>query len=121
MEIILKENVANVGFKDELVTVKAGFGRNFLIPSGKAILATESAKKVLAENLKQKAFKEKSIIDDTNKLATKISKLDIKLSVKVGPDGKLFGSISNTDIAKALIDKKIDLFSSKVNQNLNGI
>ena len=66
MEIILKENVANVGFKDELVTVKAGFGRNFLIPSGKAILATESAKKVLAENLKQKAFKEKSIIDETN-------------------------------------------------------
>jgi len=109
MEIILKENVANVGFKDELVTVKAGFGRNFLIPSGKAILATESAKKVLAENLKQKAFKEKSIIDKTNKIASKISKLDIKLSVKVGPDGKLFGSISNADIAKALIDKKIEV------------
>ena len=109
MEIILKENVANVGFKDELVTVKAGFGRNFLIPSGKAILATESAKKVLAENLKQKAFKEKSIIDETNTIASKISKLDIKLSVKVGPDGKLFGSISNADIAKALIDKKIEV------------
>ena len=56
MEIILKENVANVGFKDELVTVKAGFGRNFLIPSGKAILATESAKKVLAENLKPVSY-----------------------------------------------------------------
>ena len=56
MEIILKENVANVGFKDELVSVKAGYGRNFLIPTGKAVLATESAKKVLAENLKQKAF-----------------------------------------------------------------
>ena len=109
MEIILKENVANVGFKDELVKVKAGFGRNFLIPSGKAILATESAKRVLAENLKQKAFKEKSIIDETNKTASKISKLDIKLSVKVGPDGKLFGSISNADIAKALIDKKIEV------------
>ena len=63
MEIILKENVANVGFKDEVVTVKSGYGRNFLIPTGKAVLATESAKKVLAENLKQKAFKEKSIID----------------------------------------------------------
>ena len=59
MEIILKENVANVGFKDEVVTVKSGYGRNFLIPTGKAVLATESAKKVLAENLKQKAFKEK--------------------------------------------------------------
>ena len=75
MEIILKENVANVGFKDELVSVKAGYGRNFLIPTGKAILATESAKKVLAENLKQKAFKEKSIIDAAEKTATKISKL----------------------------------------------
>ena len=69
MEIILKENVANVGFKDEIVIVKAGYGRNFLIPTGKAVLATESAKKVLAENLKQKAFKEKSIIEDAEVVA----------------------------------------------------
>ena len=109
MEIILKENVANVGFKDELVSVKAGFGRNFLIPNGKAVLATESAKKVLAENLKQKAFKEKSIIDEANKTATKISKLELKISAKVGPDGKLFGSISNADVAKSLLDKKIEV------------
>ena len=81
MEIILKENVANVGFKDELVSVKAGYGRNFLIPTGKAVLATESAKKVLAENLKQKAFKEKSIIDEANKTATKISKLELKINI----------------------------------------
>ena len=109
MEIILKENVANVGFKDELVSVKAGYGRNFLIPTGKAVLATESAKKVLAENLKQKAFKEKSIIDEANKTATKISKLELKISAKVGPDGKLFGSISNADVAKCLLDKKIEV------------
>tara|TARA_B100000989_G_scaffold250389_1_gene198150 strand:+ start:889 stop:1341 length:453 start_codon:yes stop_codon:yes gene_type:complete len=109
MEIILKENVANVGFKDELVSVKAGFGRNYLIPTGKAVLATESAKKVLAENLKQKAFKEKSIIDEANKTATKISKLELKISAKVGPDGKLFGSISNTDVAKSLLKKKIEV------------
>ena len=109
MEIILRENVANVGFKDELVSVKAGYGRNFLIPTGKAILATESAKKVLAENLKQKAFKEKSIIDEANKTATKISKLELKISAKVGPDGKLFGSISNADVAKSLLDKKIEV------------
>tara|TARA_Y100001935_G_C17265498_1_gene488933 strand:- start:732 stop:1184 length:453 start_codon:yes stop_codon:yes gene_type:complete len=109
MEIILKENVANVGFKDELVKVKAGFGRNFLIPTGKAVLATESAKKVLAENLKQKAFKEKSVIDDANKIGAKISKLELKITVKVGPDGKLFGSISNSDISKALTEKKIDI------------
>ena len=109
MGIILKENVANVGFKDELVSVKAGYGRNFLIPTGKAVLATESAKKVLAENLKQKAFKEKSIIDEANKTATKISKLELKISAKVGPDGKLFGSISNADVAKSLLDKKIEV------------
>tara|TARA_B100000886_G_scaffold227555_1_gene158632 strand:- start:1 stop:453 length:453 start_codon:yes stop_codon:yes gene_type:complete len=109
MEIILKENVANVGFKDELVSVKAGYGRNFLIPSGKAILATESAKKVLAENLKQKAFKDKSIIDAAEKTAVKISKLELKISAKVGPDGKLFGSISNADVAKSLLDKKIEV------------
>ena len=109
MEIILKENVANVGFKDELVSVKAGYGRNFLIPSGKAILATESAKKVLAENLKQKAFKDKSIIDAAEKTAVKISKLELKISAKVGPDGKLFGSISNADVAKSLLDKNIEV------------
>ena len=109
MEIILKENVANIGFKDELVSVKAGYGRNFLIPTGKAVLATESAKKVLAENLKQKAFKEKSVIDDAEKLASKISKLELKIPVKVGPDGKLFGSISNTDVAKSLLTNKIEV------------
>ena len=109
MEIILKENIVNVGFKDEIVIVKAGYGRNFLIPTGKAVLATESAKKVLAENLKQKAFKEKSIIDDAEKLAAKISKLDLKISVKVGPDGKLFGSISNADVAKGLVGNKIEV------------
>ena len=75
----------------------------------KAVLATESAKKVLAENLKQKAFKEKSIIDDAEKLAAKISKLDLKISAKVGPDGKLFGSISNADVAKGLVGKKIEV------------
>lgn len=114
MDIILKENVANVGFKDEIVTVKAGFGRNFLIPTGKAILATDSAKKVLAENLKQKAFKEKSIIDEAEKMATKISKLNLKISAKVGPDGKLFGSISNADVAKSLLDKKIEVVKENI-------
>ena len=109
MEIILKENVANIGFKDELVSVKAGYGRNFLFFLGKAILATESAKKVLAENLKQKAFKEKSVIDEAEKLASKISKLELKIPAKVGPDGKLFGSISNTDVAKSLLTNKIEI------------
>jgi large subunit ribosomal protein L9 len=67
MELILKEDVQNLGFKDDIVSVKNGYGRNFLIPQGKAVIATLSAKKVLAENLKQRAFKEKSIIDAAQK------------------------------------------------------
>ena len=112
MELILKEDVQNLGFKDEIVNVKNGYGRNFLIPQGKAIIATESARKVLAENLKQRAFKEKSIIDEANKIAKKIKSLDIKISSKVGSGDKLFGSITNSDLASAIskkgseIDKK---------------
>lgn len=101
MQIILKENIENLGFKDDLVKVKNGYGRNYLIPQGKAILATASAKKVLEENLKQKAFKEKKIIQDANKLGEKLMALDIKISSKVGSGDKLFGSVSAPDLAKA--------------------
>lgn len=101
MQIILKENVENLGFKDDLVKVKNGYGRNFLIPQGKAVLATISAKKVLAENLKQKAFKEKKIIDDTNALAEKLMAINIKISSKVGSGDKLFGSVTAADLVKA--------------------
>lgn len=101
MQIILKENIENLGFKDDLVKVKNGYGRNYLIPQGKAILATASAKKILEENLKQKAFKEKKIIQDANKLGEKLMTLDIKISSKVGSGDKLFGSVSAPDLAKA--------------------
>ena len=101
MQIILNENIENLGFKDDLVNVKNGYGRNYLIPQGKAILATSSAKKVLEENLKQKAFKEKKIIQDANKLSEKLMALDIKISSKVGSGDKLFGSVSVLDLAKA--------------------
>ena len=112
MELILKQDVENLGFKDDIVTVKNGYGRNFLIPSGHAILATASAKKVLAENLKQRAFKEKKIIEDANKMAEAIKALEIKIASKVGAGDKLFGSVNNINIAEALekegqtIDKK---------------
>ena len=102
MEIILKENVENLGFKDDLVNVKNGYGRNYLIPQGKAVLATSSAKKVLAENLKQKAFKEKKIIEDATALGKKLLDLEIKIPSKVGSGDKLFGSVSALDLAKAL-------------------
>ena len=102
MELILKNDVDNLGFKDDIVKVKNGYGRNFLIPQGHAILATPSAKKVLAENLKQRAFKEKKLVDDANALAEKILAIDIKISAKAGGTGKLFGSIGNADLSAAL-------------------
>ena len=117
MEIILKKDVEGVGFKDDLVTVKNGYARNCLIPNGSAILATSSAKKVLAENIKQQAVKDKKIIDDANKLAKKITELELKIKAKVGEGSKLFGSINNINIQKELesngvvVDKKIILLA----------
>ncbi|MBQ0788230.1 MAG: 50S ribosomal protein L9, partial [Oceanihabitans sp.] len=112
MELILKQDVDNLGFKDDIVTVKNGYGRNFLIPTGNAVIATSSAKKVLAENVKQRAFKEKKVIDDANKVADALKALEIKIAAKVGSGDKLFGSINNINLAEALekegqtIDKK---------------
>lgn len=111
MELILKQDVQNLGFKDDVVTVKPGYGRNFLIPQGFAIVATPSARKVLAENLKQRAFKEQKIVNDAKATAEALKALDIKITAKAGGD-KLFGSVTNADIADALeangqsIDKK---------------
>lgn len=101
MELILKQDVANLGFKDDVVTVKPGYGRNFLIPQGFAILATPSAKKVLAENLKQRAHKEQKLVDDAKKLAETLKSLEIKITAKAGGE-KLFGSVTNQDVAEAL-------------------
>ncbi len=102
MELILKQDVENLGFKDDVVTVKNGYGRNFLIPQGHAILATSSAKKVLAENLKQRAFKEAKLIEDATKIANTIKDLEIKIASKVGSGDKLFGSVNNSDVAEAI-------------------
>jgi large subunit ribosomal protein L9 len=112
MEVILKKDVENLGFADDLVTVKNGYGRNFLIPQGQAVLATPSAKKVLAETLKQRAFKEKKIINDAQVEADKLNELEIKIAAKTGEGDKLFGSITNVNLAEAFekegisIDKK---------------
>jgi large subunit ribosomal protein L9 len=106
MKLILKEDIQNLGFKDDVVYVKNGYGRNYLIPKGKAVIATTSAVKTLQENLRQRAFKEKSIVDQASKKAEKIKALKIKLSSKVGSEDKLFGSVTNSDLADA-IGKKI--------------
>ena len=101
MELILKQDVQDLGFKDDIVTVKAGYGRNYLIPQGFAQMATPTAKKVLAENLKQRAFKEQKLVDDANKIAESLKALEIKITAKAGGE-KLFGSVTNADIAEAL-------------------
>jgi len=112
MEIILKQDVENLGFTDDIVTVKNGYGRNHLIPQGFAVLATTSAKKVLAETLKQRAFKEDKLIKDATKIANAIKELEIKIVAKTGDGTKLFGSVNNGNVAEALaaegqkIDKK---------------
>ncbi|MGL3002005.1 50S ribosomal protein L9 [Flavobacterium sp. RSSB_23] len=101
MELILNKDVQNLGFKDDIVTVKNGYGRNYLIPQGFAHLATASAKKVLAENLKQRAHKEAKIVADAKATAEALKALEIKIAAKAGGE-KLFGSITNIDIAAAL-------------------
>ena len=109
MELILRQDVEGVGFKDDIVTVKNGYGRNYLIPQGHAVLATASAKKVLAETLKQRAFKEKKIVEDAEKAAELLNELEIKISAKAGEGDKLFGSVTNLDLADALQKEGVEL------------
>lgn len=102
MEVILRKDVENLGFADDVVTVKNGYGRNYLIPQGFGVIATPSAKKVLAENLKQRAHREQKMVDDANKVADALKALEIKISSKSGDAGKLFGSVNNADVAEAI-------------------
>ena len=102
MEIILKQDVANLGHKDDIVTVKNGYAVNYLIPQGMAIMATPSAKKVHAENLRQRAHKEAKLRDDATVLAGKLEGLLVKIATKVSESGKSFGSVNNIQIAESL-------------------
>lgn len=114
MEIILRENVVGLGYKDDIVNVKKGYARNFLIPTGKAVIATESAKKIVAENLKQRAHKLAKIKADAEALAAKLAAIEpLKIATKVSSTGSIYGSVNNLHIAEALaklgfdIDRKI--------------
>tara|TARA_B100000925_G_scaffold123311_1_gene91605 strand:- start:18 stop:467 length:450 start_codon:yes stop_codon:yes gene_type:complete len=109
MELILKEDVENLGFKDDLVKVKNGYGRNFLIPNGLAMLATESNKKVLAEKIKQSQNKQKKAIDEAQKIVKKLEKLDLKIAAKALEGDKLFGSITSADISRELAENKLEI------------
>ena len=113
MEIILKEDVQNLGYKDDIVKVKDGYGRNYLIPTGKAIIASESARKVLAENQKQRAHKLAKIKADAEALAKKLEGLTLTIGTKTSSSGVIFGSVNSIQVAEALekegfaIDRKI--------------
>lgn len=109
MEIILKKDVDNLGFADDVVTVKNGYGRNYLIPQGYAVLATESAKKVLAENLRQRAHKEANAIAEAKSTAERLSAVELKMTAKVGQGNKLFGAITNGHLADELEKKGVIL------------
>ena len=113
MEIILKEDVVNLGYKNDIVTVKSGYGRNYLIPTGKAVIASPAAKKMLAEELKQRAHKLEKIKKDAEAAAEALKDVTLTIATKVSATGTIFGSVSNIQIAEELaklghnIDRKI--------------
>ena len=109
MEIILKQDVTNLGQKDDIVKVKDGYARNFLVPQGIAITATESAKKVLAENTKQRAHKEAKIKAEAQTQAEKMKSLKLKIGAKTRTTGKIFGSVNTIQIAEALKERGFDV------------
>ncbi|MFR9649367.1 MAG: 50S ribosomal protein L9 [Rikenellaceae bacterium] len=108
MEVILIKDIENLGYANDIVAVKPGYANNYLIPQGFAKLATPSAKKVLAENLKQRAHKDAKILADAQALAEKIAALPISLSVKA-EEGRLFGTITSANIAEAMAAKGVEL------------
>jgi large subunit ribosomal protein L9 len=109
MEVILKKDVENLGFIDDVVKVKPGYGRNYLIPNKLAVFATASEKKILAENLKQKEQKDQQMIKDLTSVKSKIESLSLQISVKVGDDNKLFGSVNAASIQAELTKNDIDI------------
>lgn len=109
MEVILKKNVDKLGYKDEVVTVKDGYGRNFLIPQGYAVLATESALKSHEEVMRQRAHKESKVKEEAEAIAAKLNGLTVAIKAKVGESGKIFGSINTIAISEALKSEGIEI------------
>ena len=122
MEIILKEDVTNLGYKGDILKVKNGYGRNFLIPTKKAILATESAKKMLAEDLKQRAHKLERIKNEAVELAEKLKDLVLKVGAKTSTTGKIFGAVGPIQIADAfekagfIVDRKVIVLKDPIKE-----
>ncbi len=109
MEVILKKNVDNLGYTNEIVEVKPGYGRNFLIPQGYAVLATASAKKAHAEIMKQKAHKESKILSEAQELGTKLEAVSVTIKTKAGEKGKIFGSVNTIQLSDALKAEGLDI------------
>lgn len=114
MEVILKQEVPNLGHKDDIVKVKNGYANNYLIPKGYAVLATSSARKVHAENLKQRAHKEESIRLEAAAVAESLNGLNLVIGAKTSTSGKIFGSVNTIQIAEALTEKGFDIDRKKI-------
>ena len=109
MEVILKEDINNLGYKDDLVDVKEGYARNFLIPQGKAIIASPSAKKILAENMKQRSHKIEQMKNDAQALADKMEGTTLTIRAKTSSTGTIFGSVTNIQLAEELQKKGFEV------------
>ena len=119
MQVILKKDVEKLGYANDIVDVKPGYANNYLIPQGFAIAATASAKKVLAENLKQRAHKDAKILADAQALAAQIEALELVITVKASDEGKIFGTVTSADLAEALAAKGVEV--DKKNISVEGI
>ncbi|WP_291783819.1 50S ribosomal protein L9 [Cecembia sp.] len=118
MEVILKTDIKGLGYKNDLVEVKPGYGRNYLIPQGFAVLATGSNKKILAENIKQAAHKAEKIRTEAEDLAEKLAGLVLEIKAKIGESGKIFGKVTTLQISDALAEKGINIDRKKISINV---
>ena len=114
MEIILKTDIKGLGYKNDLVSVKPGYGRNYLIPQGFAVLATGSNKKILAENIKQAAHKAEKIKNEADNIAAKLAETTLEIKAKIGESGKIFGKVTTLQISDALATKGFEIDRKKI-------
>lgn len=121
MEIILKKDLKGLGYKNDIVKVKNGYGRNFLIPQGIAVLATESNKKMQAEEIKQSSFKEQKLRTEATATAEKLAEVNVKVGAKAGESGKIFGSVTNIQLADALKKAGYEVDRKNIEMNEEGI
>lgn len=121
MEVILKQDVKNLGYKDDVVNVKPGYGRNFLIPKNLASVATVSSKKVLTETVKQRAFKEQKVKAAAETTAAKLKDMIVKVGAKVGESGKIFGSVTSVQLADAIKKLGYDVDRKNITLSEEGV